>query len=605
MSAGAPQPSLEHRAGPGSSRREFLTEAASITAGSALWGLGSRAAPAWARGRKGRKRVAVLGGGVAGLTAAHELAERGFEVTVYERKALGGKARSIPVRGTRAGGRANLPAEHGFRAVFGFYQNLPETMKRIPFPGNSDGVFGNLDGVSHAMLARAGGADLTIPIALDAPQNTTPRLFYESVLGALRFASEVPAHEAAFFARQVAIYFTSCEARRYGQWEYENWWDFVRAEQMSDEYRKQFADGLTRNLAAAKPKEMSVNSTGLVGESFAYSLIYRPDGPSDRALNAPTNEAWIDPWVEYLRGLGVRFRIGQTATGLRLRDGRIAAASVRDRHGRTREVESDWFVCAAPVERARRILGHRIRAADPGLDALGEIRTDWMNGVVFHLDREVPVCDGHVSYVDSPFALTSISQAQHWNRDIARDYGDGRARESFSTIISDWGAPGMIYGKPAHALRPQQIVREVWEQLKMHLNDTGSAALSDEMIVSWFVDPAIEDPRRRRGKERIAINDEPLLINTPGSWDHRPGAATRIPNLFLAGDYCRSTMNVATMEAANETGRLAAKALVDAAGRSVEPVTVHERWLPPENEPLRELDRQRYERGEPHVLETA
>ncbi|MFJ5105273.1 FAD-dependent oxidoreductase [Streptomyces sp. NPDC088554] len=32
--------------------------------------------------RRGACRVAVLGGGVAGLTAAMELAERGFEVTV-------------------------------------------------------------------------------------------------------------------------------------------------------------------------------------------------------------------------------------------------------------------------------------------------------------------------------------------------------------------------------------------------------------------------------------------------------------------------------------------------------------------------------------------
>jgi choline dehydrogenase-like flavoprotein len=36
---------------------------------------------------KRRRTVAVLGGGIAGLTAAHELAERGFDVTVYEPRA--------------------------------------------------------------------------------------------------------------------------------------------------------------------------------------------------------------------------------------------------------------------------------------------------------------------------------------------------------------------------------------------------------------------------------------------------------------------------------------------------------------------------------------
>ena len=43
-------------------------------------------------------RIVVLGGGVGGLSAAQELAERGFAVTVYERRpGFGGKARSIPV----------------------------------------------------------------------------------------------------------------------------------------------------------------------------------------------------------------------------------------------------------------------------------------------------------------------------------------------------------------------------------------------------------------------------------------------------------------------------------------------------------------------------
>lgn len=50
--------------------------------------------------------VIVIGGGVAGLTAAHELSDRGAAVTVYERRPdWGGKARSQPVAGTAAGGR--------------------------------------------------------------------------------------------------------------------------------------------------------------------------------------------------------------------------------------------------------------------------------------------------------------------------------------------------------------------------------------------------------------------------------------------------------------------------------------------------------------------
>ena len=77
------------------------------------------------------ERVAVLGGGVGGLTVAHELAERGFEVTVYEaRDRLGGKARSMPVPSSARGGRRDLPAEHGFRFFPGFYRHLPDTMPR-------------------------------------------------------------------------------------------------------------------------------------------------------------------------------------------------------------------------------------------------------------------------------------------------------------------------------------------------------------------------------------------------------------------------------------------------------------------------------------------
>src|SRR5262245_56126895 len=108
-------------------------------------------------------RVAILGGGVGGMTAAHELIERGFEVAVYEmRSAPGGKARSIDVPIPSTNGNKPLPGEHGFRFFPGFYKHIPDTMKRIPY--GKKRVFDNLVPTKHTLIARAGGkGDLQFP----------------------------------------------------------------------------------------------------------------------------------------------------------------------------------------------------------------------------------------------------------------------------------------------------------------------------------------------------------------------------------------------------------------------------------------------------------
>src|SRR5919206_3382012 len=87
-------------------------------------------------------RVVVLGGGVAGMSAAQELAERGFDVVVLERRNhAGGKARSIFGAPQTLGPGAEqyfestvpwAPGEHGFRFFPGFYRHVIDSMGRIP-----------------------------------------------------------------------------------------------------------------------------------------------------------------------------------------------------------------------------------------------------------------------------------------------------------------------------------------------------------------------------------------------------------------------------------------------------------------------------------------
>jgi uncharacterized protein with NAD-binding domain and iron-sulfur cluster len=589
------------------SRRELLEDAAAVAAAAALGGAlaaeaqgAARRQPRVPASQRG-KRVAVLGGGMAGLAAAHELRERGFIVDVYERKALGGKARSFPT--TRpTGGRRGLPGEHGFRFFPGFYHHVPDSMRRTPFAGNRNGVWDNLIDASETKSPRTGGrADGTVfGIAPDPNETRTPDGMRRVLLDGLR-SDSLPPHELAYFVERVMIFLQSCDERRFGQWENVPWWDFIRAEDKSDEYKKVLARGLTRAVVAAKEKLASTRTIGNMAEAFVYNFQSRGnDGAPDRVLNAPTNEAWIDPWVALLRKLGVRFHLGQTVEALDVRHGSIVSARVVDPRGRRRTIYADWFLCAMPAERARRLWSRRVLLGDPSLKQMDELFVDWMNGIQFYLRKPLHIIRGHLTFIDAPWALTALNQEQFWaGRKFTRDYGDGQVVDCFSVDVSDWDTPGIVFKKPAKLCTRPEIAKEVLEQIKLHLNDNGTNVLTDDMVHSWHLDPAIAWSRRA-GRN---TNDEPLLVNTVGTWQKRPRARTQIPNLFLAGDYVQTNVDLATMEGANESGRAAVNALLDAAGSKAKPAAMYKLYVPPEFEAEKRADAELYRAGRPHPLD--
>ncbi|PXX63237.1 uncharacterized protein with NAD-binding domain and iron-sulfur cluster [Nocardia tenerifensis] len=580
------------------SRRAVLrgTAVAGVATAGALTAGVLRSGPA--AGDPGGRRVAVLGGGVAGLTAAHELIERGFQVTVFERRAWGGKARSVPVPGTGTGGRPDLPGEHGFRFFPGFYQHVPDTMRRIPFADNRNGVWNNLVAVPEARFARRGGDDFRLPLGARSRAAFAPDSFRETVGAALATALNMPANEGVYFANRLLVFNSSCDARRLGQWERTAWRDYVGGHARSHEFRALLSRTLTSIMVAAKEEVASVRTIGNMGEQFLGNPAeIGNDGGLDRVLNGPTNAVWIEPWLRRLRELGVRFELGAEVRGLDVRDRRIASARITDSAGAQRTVDADYFVVALPAEQARALWSPDVLTVRPELAAMNGLVTDWMNGIQFYLRRPADISRGHTAYIDAPWALTSINQNQVWAREFT-DFGDGTVQDCLSVDISDWNTPGMLYGKPAKECTRDEIAREVWAQLAAHLNDRGEL-LREADLHSWFLDPGItwQEAQRRNA------NADPLLINTAGSWEFRPEPHGALENLFLAGDYVRTNVDLATMEGANESARAAVNALLDVAGSTAERCRMFTLYRAAELEPLRRVDADRYAAGAPNMFD--
>jgi uncharacterized protein with NAD-binding domain and iron-sulfur cluster len=501
------------------------------------------------------KTVAVLGGGVAGLSAAHELVERGFAVTVYEgRDSFGGKARSIPVPGSAVGNRNDLPGEHGFRFFPGFYRHLPDTMARIPT--HSGTVADNLVAATHILMAQDHGRNEVI-----APAGVMPRSI-DDIRPIARFLWQsgrelgLAGADIAHFANKMFGLLGSCEERRFQQLENTSWWEFFDAESRSPAFRRTLGDGLTRMLVAARAREVSARTGGQILCQLLFDTI-RVGGQLDRVLNGPTSEAWIHPWENHLQSLGVTLRNNCKVAGLSCDGRRITGAAVASSTG-TEVVTADFYVAALPVEQLRPLVSRELSEAEPRLRALSRLTVRWMNGVMFYLDHDVPLERGHAIFIDSEWALTAISQAQFWPTVNLEERGDGRVQGILSIVVSEWDRPGRRTGKVAMACSRDEIRQEVWGQIADHMDD---ASLVESNVLSWFLDPSIEFPN-----PTAACNLEPLLVNTVGSWADRPDAVTQIENLFIASDFVRTHTDLATMEGANEAARRAVNGILAAVG---------------------------------------
>ncbi len=507
---------------------------------------GSNGAARPARPTRRRKTVAVLGGGIGGLSAAHELARRGYDVTIYEASnEVGGKARSQFVRGTGTNGRKDLPGEHGFRFFPSFYRHVIATMRDIGVP---EGTVADRLKLSRQMAMAEEHASY---VFFRHPPETS-KDFFDIVTTIRKFfeQTDVPEEDVARFAHKMLGYMVSCDERRLAINERQSFWEFLEGDRYSPQFQKYIAT--TRFMVAMDPKKGSARTVAtkaiqILNDFFVHGVH------TDGALDGPTTERWLTPWQAHLARpeLAVRFRFGMGVQKLLLDRRRISGVRMSDGS----VVRADHYVLAVPLDRAVPLVTNELANADPALAALRRLggATSWMVGAQFFLKKRLDVCHGHVAYPDSKWALSSVCQGQFWKDGVdLSGYGDGTVKDILSVDISNWDEVAPRIGKRARdCTSANEVLDEVWAQLCDAID----------------IDPGILI--RRHLDENVifgpngAENKTPLLVHPPGSWFDRPSADLTIENLFLASDYVKTNTDLASMEGANEAARRAVNAILD------------------------------------------
>lgn len=325
-------------------RRRFMQSSAVAGAAMAV-GLPAFSARAAGSG----KTVAIVGGGVAALAAAQELAERGFRVSVYEH-----------TRSTDTGGRLDL---------------------------------------ASPMMLAAGGQDAYLNHAVSFPASAggMPAAI-QSWLQDAFVALDIPADELAFFVSKFHVFMASSEARRLQQWEHMSWWNYVGAANRSANYQRLI--GRAPLTDAARSKEASARSVGQALEALFYADTRQGYGDS-------ANTSSVDTRRQHLASLGVSMNPGMQATQFQYADGQVTGLLVHA-DGHTHTIHADWYVLAVPTAEVAALMPTAMLQADSRFAHITQLTHQSAAGVQFLLAQAARIHQGCFACLHAPWAVTGL-----------------------------------------------------------------------------------------------------------------------------------------------------------------------------------------------------
>ncbi|MCX5922601.1 MAG: oleate hydratase [Candidatus Dependentiae bacterium] len=461
-----------------------------------------------------QKKVVIVGAGIAGLTAATDLINKGYLVEIYETKPYpGGKAYGFH-------DERGYPVEHSGR-VYGKYFSLYEYMKLIPYKNAS--VFDNLVPIeTYLMLETSTGKVFNhIP-------DVTARGF-KGYIGLIKLMR-------SFGVRYWDLFFLFIESVKYRfssrYRDYLNTISFKQA--MLDGWGQRFGDFMRQFLTILISAKPTATASSMYQELFLVMAAGLPL-PKDctatiNLLNGPTSERFIDPWIEDLKNKGVVFHFNSPVT---IQGNTIYQAQ-------DKEVIADAYLFCVSLPVAKELFPQEV---------LPSVQSEqWTNGMQFYL-KERPsflprdYSAGFIWNQPWRFGFFMYDNNTFWKNVVLPEGVKCVASISFNDALGN----GKIFGKPITECAPEELIAETLAQCGIDKN----------LVIGYVIDPALH---YEQGKWTESMS---LFVVTPEDYPKLNDGKTQCKNRFLVGEFTKTFKEIPTMEKSCQAGQVGAQRVIE------------------------------------------
>jgi len=399
----------------------------------------------------------VVGGGLAGMVVARELALRGWHVTLLEHsERLGGKAGSDIKNGRLV--------EHGYHVFPQWYPNVRAIVERI-------GV--KLIDFDRYHFLLPGGYPRKVTVR--GPSNFSA-VWHFLVHGLLPWY-----HNMLYVYSVLDMISRPLSDKRY----------LDRVSQIGLIRGKWYTSESVAELGqenVLKASAIPVYDLSAMTAKRIASYWLRQASPFLSILPGDLQTVFIDPQVRELEALGVEIRYDSEVCGVTMEEGVVAAVDLSDGS----QVSADAYILCTPFEATRAWLHDDIYKADPELGNMNFLEAQPMAALHLHLRRELPdLPEEHVFLHGSHYALSFINVGRHW-----KGLDDG-AQLSF--ISSNYGPLNAVSKEGAKDL----MLEEICEYLPITPADIEDWELNPNLEVPLFINTIGAWSNRPRTRTQI------------------------------------------------------------------------------------------------------